>query len=295
MNTCTVFPVTGLGTTCKFPLEVARRLYLMPLLKSDGSANEFATVADVTKANIITAIEAGEMFPLPLIDSVEDVQGDPTLYEYGSGSKEFIKDGVRDFKGVIPSLYSNTNLLKRLGQITGQEFGLVYIDKKGNLVYKSDDGVKVQPITVEGASWYARLMKPTYSEPLMIEIAFNFSQDEDDGDLSLIQKDDLDFNGLSMTEIYGLAPLYIEYQSTTTGDIQIKLTTAYGVPVQGFVLADFSVVTSGGEELDGIIEDPIVLGRYVLQPALEFTAGAAILEIQKAKWQKLSESITLTA
>lgn len=294
MSNCQTFPVTGLGTECKFPLEVARRLYLMPLTKANGDANEWATVSEVTEANLTVAIEAGDLFPLPLIDNVEDLQGDPTIYEYASSSKEFIKDGVRDFKGYIPSAYSNTNLLKRLEQITGQEFGTCYIDKKASFVYSADDGLKVKPIVIEGASWYARLIKPTYEEPLMIEIAFNFSQDIDDGDLALIVKDDLDFDGLNQNQIYGLAPLYTTVTAQTTANIVVNLTTAYNVGVSGFVLADFSYVPDGGSnEIDAVVETPSVPGEYTLTPSATFTTGAGILTTDKVKYEKTSDVLNI--
>lgn len=294
MSNCQNFPVTGLGAECKFPLEVARRLYLMPLVKVDGTANEWADISEITEANLTSAIEDGDLFPLPLIDNVEDLQGDPTIYEYNSGSKEFIKDGVRDFKGYIPSSFSNTNLLKRMEQITGQDFGCVYIDKKGNFVYSADDGLKVKPLVIEGSSWYARLIKPTYEEPLMIEMAFNFSQDIDDGDLALIPKSDLEFDGLNMNTIYGLNPLYMTAITPGTAAIEVQINTAYNVGVSGFVLGEISFIPdAGSEEVTGVSESTVTPGLYTLTATPSFTPGAGVISTTKAKYEKISDVITI--
>ncbi len=261
--------LSNLGASqCGFPMKVARRLIFVPLINELGDAN-MVPLQDVNKLATwepaISGIEAGgglihklsRFYVLPNMENVEDTRADTEFYEWNSGQKVRIRPGVRTFTGAIPN--ETPSLLGKLQMWEGQAFGVYIIDTGGNLIFnylekKSETGVVSKfaaPIAVDGNSFDAKYVKPTYSDPLHIMVQFDFSADVNDKDLYMVPLASLDFDGRT-SQLYALTDVYADdsfvqpIQGGWSDDTHyhLQLFLDYNTWAGGFTDEDFSY--SGG-------------------------------------------------
>jgi hypothetical protein len=182
------------------------------------------------------------MYPLPNLENVEDVRADTEFFEWNSGQKVRIRQGVRTFTGAIPN--ETPAMLGNLQDWEGVKFGVYVFDVDGNLIctYNETDD-EFRPIPVDGNSFDAKYMLPTYTDPTHIMIQFDYAADFNDKNLWLIPMDDatgLDFDGRTdlkaNTSIHGST----EFDTTVgTEVIKVFLKLDYNVWAEGFKVADF--------------------------------------------------------
>lgn len=142
--------VDGLGELCQqaTPLTVRTGAFLT---KPDFS---FSTVSSfLTEADWLTAIAAGNVFPLQNIREQENQDMDDAVIETSTQDKVFQYEGTRGqmWKFILP--LDLHKILKNQYSLKG--WRLIELDKNGNLIGTSPDGTAVQGFKLS----YFRVMK----------------------------------------------------------------------------------------------------------------------------------------
>ncbi len=233
--------------SCPDLMQIASRIIIAPKFKADGTRQEFATTAAVTKAALQALFDAVDiddrLFPVMELKNVVDIAADSSFQEFTDKSKVKIEDGKRNFEGFI--INQGAKYLKKLEswacQLDG--WGIYIIDKNENFVYITDidTELKVRPILVDVNSFEAKLVKATDTTVEMIKISFDFHQSQHDKYLRYIAAEDLDFSGLDTADVYAL------YDTVGVGasvgiahtSMSMTITTDYGLPVKGLLITDF--------------------------------------------------------
>ena len=243
-NCCTLS--NSQGDACPSILDIAKRIIIVPEVDASGAKNELANVAAVTKSALQGKFDEADKdnryFPLSILENVEDVRAEPTFFEFNSGRKAKIKEGTRTFTGFIP--FQGPEYLGKLEEWACSKFGVYVIDKSGNFIYSTDAStkVKVQPIMVDQESFSAELVKKTDTDPIMIKITFDFRETEKDSLLRAIDASDLDFEGLSSADVYGLYDAkHVATSATVNGFTSTITENIYGFGIEGIVSGEFSI------------------------------------------------------
>jgi hypothetical protein len=245
------------GNNCPTAMDIAKRLIFVPELGSAGAKNQLA-IADIDKATLQAkfdqANDQDRYYPISALENVEDLRAEPTYFEFNSGVKSKTKEGTRTFTGFIP--FQGAEYLAKLEKWECANFGIYIIDKAGNFIY-SKDGANAQPILIAKDSFSAEYIKKTETEPAMIKIMFDFREGEKDSDLRLVEAKDLDFDGLSEVDVYGLFDASIASVAGGAGESILTITEAdYGFAIEGLVAGDLTlsagVVTSLTETAEGV-------------------------------------------
>lgn len=142
--------VDGLGELCQqaTPLTVRTGAFLS---KSDFS---FASLSSfLTEADWLTAIAAGNVFPLQRIMEQENQDMDDAVIETGTGEKVFQYEGTRGqmWKFILP--LDLHKILKN--QYSQKNWRIFEIDKNGNIIGTSPDGTVVKGMKLS----YFRVLK----------------------------------------------------------------------------------------------------------------------------------------
>ena len=228
---------------CKNLEQIARRLVLVPEYKNDGTKFEWATVSLITKANMIAAMNAASIndriFPLAYMEQVEEMRAESDTQEFNSGNLAKIDDGKREFTGFIP--YGDPILVKKLKAWGCQKFGLLEVDKNGNISYYTDKTteLKVQPFLVDENSWDVIYVKAKDKEVPGIMIKFKYRTSVDDAYRRLREASDLDFDALE--ELYSLYDVSSTITAISATGFTVELKDEYGLAVQGLEESDFAV------------------------------------------------------
>lgn len=287
------------GDKCPSIMSIAKRLILVPELDHAGAKNDFDLVGDVTKSALQTKFDHAEKlaryYPISILENVEDVRSDAEFFEFNSGRKSKVKDGIRTFVGFIP--FQGSEYMGKLEDWACNKFGVYIIDKDDNFVYSTDDAtkLKVQPIMVDENSFSAELVKKTDSEPIMIKITFDFRETEKDALLRAIDSDDLDFSGLSSVDVYGLYDAkHVVGSATATGWVSTVTENIYGFKIEGLLLADWSLKDSSGSAVSITTADETADGVYTFViPSTP--ADVLTLSLNKAGYDdSLIQSVTIT-
>jgi hypothetical protein len=243
-NCCTLS--NSQGDACPSILDIAKRLIIVPEVDASGAKNELANEAAVTKSALQAKFDAADKddryFPISILENVEDLRAEPTFFEFNSGRKAKIKEGTRTFTGFIP--FQGPEYLGKLEEWACSKFGVYVIDKSGNFIYSTDAStkVKVQPIMVDQESFSAELVKKTDTDPIMIKITFDFRETEKDSLLRAIDASDLDFEGLSSADVYGLYDAkHVATSATVNGFTSTITENIYGFGIEGIVSGEFSI------------------------------------------------------
>lgn len=299
MAYCKDYSNTG-GNLCAYLSNVASRLLLFPELGSDGTKNEIATEAGVTKAAlqalIIEAETKDRLYPLPKMEQVEEVRNENETFEYESGNVVKMRDGSYQFKGLIPFGDGGPDLLKRLESWYGQDFGCFIIDIDGNFRYEIDStNILVQPFMIDGDSWSVRMIYAKYKEPLFIEVMFNFKSEVNDGDQVYIAKSSLDFDGRSNTDLYALRDVVITEVAESLTTLTVLVKTDKNIPVTARDETDwllYNDTTTTAITVVSAVESATIPGQYVLTFIAQTNADAYTLNMLAAS--KFDPADTLT-
>ena len=280
-------------------MKVARRIYLVPTVGSDGTVNKFDDPAAVTLTALQEMCDAADpldrLYPLPVMENVENLRAETVFFEWNSGQKVRIRQGARTFTAALPNDTADTTLLKQLQNWYGQSFGVYIIDKTGNFIYNTNADGEVLPLPVDGNSFDVNLVTETYSDPLYVMLQFDFLEDMNDGDTHYIPIENLDFNGLG-SDVYGLWDLEFSESTGTATDVITTIKTLYGVPVTGLVDTDmtlYNVTQSASVTITTVVEDTIVPGKYTVSYTVGVTSTDVVrLTVSKSKYTTTYTDIT---
>ena len=262
----------------------------VPLNDSDGNPTKIAA-ADLTKAALQAKFDEensqDRFYPLPLMENVTDERAEPTMYEWEGGGKVFIKENPRAFSGMIKRL--TPELIGRIKNWTGQEMGYYVWDADGNFIYSaaSDGSTDLYPIEIDGESLYAGLVKATNSDPLMGAVTFDTAQGVQDEDLRYVKKENLDFNGLSKSDVYGLMEVKVNITAATASTVTFSLALDQNVALSGMTVSDLVANNDTNDAaitLSTVTESGVNAGTYTGAYSPGLAVGETIrITVSKSK------------
>ena len=292
MATCKQLSNLG-ASQCGFPLKVARRLIFVPLYDKAGNKNGIplttvnqqatwdALIADDPSSATYDALTM--IYPLPNMENVEDVRADTEFFEWNSGQKARIRQGVRTFTGAIPN--ETPALLGELQSWEGVKFGVYIFDADGNVIGVHDKAGSpavdsLLPIPVDGNSFDAKYVLATYTDPLQIMVQFDYAQDFNDKNIWMIPMGGtgLEFDG--RTDLKNNTTIHGATTGKTVPSLVITLALDMGVAATGFVGADFKYwdANSGTGGAWVAVDDTVMKVAEAPDGTYTFSAGTTTPE-----------------
>jgi hypothetical protein len=226
-------------------------------------------------------------YPLPVMENVTDERDEPVMFEWEGGGTVFIKENPRSFAGMIKQL--TPELIGRIKQWIGRDMGYFVIDYDGNFIGNaaSDGSTDLYPIAIDSESLYAGLIKGNYSDPLMGSVSFKTQQNVKDEDLRMVKAEDLDFDGLSKTDVYGLTEVTVSLSSASTSQAVFTLSLDQDAPLSGIVSADIVANNDTDDSavtLTSLTESAVTPGTYTAAYSTGIDAGDTLrITVSKTK------------
>lgn len=271
------------GTPSCIPIRgVTKQVILVPLVANDGTENQIDPSVTLNKAFFDALInnedDSARWYPVGPFKNVTTERADPIKETFEDGSSVFIRQGVRNFSGMI--LKGGPELLSQLNSNRCSSFGAYIVDAEGSLTgkVKNDDGF-LYPIEIQAASFNGKLVYSTDTTTEKIMLNFEYGVDEKDEDLRTIMATSI--TGINLSTVKGLTNAYVTVVSCGQTSMVIDVYNKYGnfisgSPVEGLLVGDFaSSVTGTGSKIrnttDGadvtitsVTESTTVDGRYTL-------------------------------
>ena len=279
--------ISNTGTpNCSSAIEVPVKLFVQSLYNSTGELNkiDLSTITSPSDLDdayfqswINDADKSVRLFPLPKMKNVENSRGENRMETFKDGSKFFIGQGTRTFKGYIVGKDASPQLAGQLEDLRCTDFGIYLAGASGSFIGSDVIDGYLKPINIEQDSFTARYIPQTDDAVQKIEISFDFDMSEYDKNLRSIIAEEMTCD---VRELRGLMDVYVNYVDTTSAFVEVDLYTIFGtalnrIPVEGLVTADFISsstlatgklynVTDDSDETLTAVESSTIPGRYTL-------------------------------
>ena len=244
--TCDV-SLSNTGRPGCFPvMGVARQLILVSALKADGTENKIDLTDTLNAAYVTAALNNAEpkerWFPVGELLNVENLREDPIRQEFNDGSALKVRDGVKNFTGIIAK--QTPDFKRKLDGWACTDFSAYIVDKQGNLIGDGSEAGFLKPIPVNSPTWDARYIETTDTTVPQIQISFQWDLDFDDANLRMLTASD--WTGVNLLTIRGLVDLFGAVSNEATTGFTMTITTDYGSvlnreKVTGLVAANFAL------------------------------------------------------
>ena len=242
----------GLGNTGRpgcFPLaSVAKKLILVSMKKSDGTANFVDTTAAPYDQAFFDALinhadPTQRWYPTPELKNIVNERGDPITQSFEDGTSVKIQNGPRTFQSLAVGM--TPEFLDKISANGCVDLGAYTIDKSRNLIGNGRDAGKLFPIRIDKNTWDTRLIDATDTTIQSVAINFEFSQIERDEDIRMITANNY-AAGVDILELEGLLDVNVTYSAITDVSFTATLKTCYGdhvnpIGVEGLIQTDFSI------------------------------------------------------
>jgi hypothetical protein len=259
---------------CTDQIGIPKRLIFVPTFQEDGTLNYIDTTTFGFTQSDWDGLQyntdsSARYYPLPLdIESVEMKREESVYNTYPSGLKKFVRDGVRSFMGIYPSIAAP--IIGKLKSKGCSKHSVFIIDNNGALVGIEKTIGKLYPMQLSDNSLSAIFDFATDTKNNEVIVKFEFAQNVADEQLSMIPAETVGidlfttFNGKIDTNI-------VQVGTGTTTVIVVDIYTDYGtaktkIPVEGLVEADVQLynVTDSGVITKTFVESTTVPGRYTI-------------------------------
>lgn len=286
----------GLGNTglpnCKTVIDVARRLFDMPLYDSTGARN------GIPLADVVSGIDqdywddlinnpdkSKRLYPTPDLEAVTNERPESQFETSPGGTKQFLKKTPRTFSAEwwnIP-----TQFIGPVEQGRCVKHGKFILTTTGQFVgEKSADGTMLYPIAVDEQSLDVRWQPKTDTTGQKLIVTFDWAQYVKDENLWLLEPSE--FSGDLFT-INGLLDIEAVFSGISTTGATVYLTANYGtfalkVADTGLLLADsvLSNTTTPAVVVKSTwVESTLVPGTYSYTHAAQSAADVMRLTITK--------------
>jgi hypothetical protein len=292
-NNCYTNFVNPGNPKCKLLPGTLRRMILVPLTDNAGAAVEWANLAAFTKTALQTKCDEADLldriFPLMLVSQVEDQTGEREVLTDEYGFMVPIAHGSRTInaKGWLwPMPYS-----KNVASFNdSSNLGVIEVLSTGHIrCFTDSTNTKIKPIPIKG--FYCRPIQDEKIGKTMISYSWDVEGD-DIYNIKYIDKNDLDFNGLSTTDLYSLDNVVMTITSpTVSGFIITTKINGDIVTDLGLVVADLTLTDdSGGAETISSLTDNHD-GTYTAAATL--TADSYLLNGSKNRYDFAEASFTV--
>lgn len=239
--------LSNTGTACTPLQAVARQYVLLPKFKADGTLNKLV-VADGTYTTAfwttqLNATAEERWYPLPRVQNVTDEKADNIIQTFNDGSTSFIAEGARTVVGFLPG--QAPHLVGQINANRCSDLAVFVIDKDGNLIGKCIEDGFLHPICLETDTLSATYVKNDASATVSgINIAFTWSLDEKDENMSMITIDEMT-DGVA--GIKGLLDITSTYANIALDSFDVTLAVdGFGTKLtpqldKGLVAGDFAL------------------------------------------------------
>ncbi len=280
-------------------MEVTKRIDIIPYYDSTGARNFIDLTGTIDQAMFTAMINEADdskrLYPLPQLKDIEDTRGEPITEKFKDDTQVFIRDGIRNFAGLIVRKDAQVKLKSAIESARCGDVGVYLVDRKGDYIgVVSDDKTKLYPIRLDSDSISATLIKTTDTTTQKIRLMFSFHPDEDDGCLGMIANNEM--NDATPLLFKGLLNVYATFSSITTTGANVKLYTDYGTPitpavVEGMLSANFvSSVTAAAAKVRNTTDSADVTvtateqgspleGTYALAWAAQTSTDAIVVDL----------------
>lgn len=290
---------TGLPTS-EFIMEVAKKLYFVNLVASDGTRNQIATADDVDAAYFDALINQADgskrWYPTPLFENVEDVRAENVVETFNSGAAYFVAEGVRTFTGLLPK--RSATYLGKLKSIACQRVGFYYVDACGKLGGDMGATGFLRPIPIADGTYSVVNVPATDTTVQKLQMNFQIAQSFRDENLGIIDCSETDADLLSLS---GLLDVKATISAPSTTGFVAALKLDYGtfqnkIAVKGWLLADFDLYNetdSAAVTITSVTESPD--GTYTFVIPAQTAADVLTLSASKDGFEMADATVTIPA
>ena len=208
-------------------------------------------------------------YPLPKHVNAE-ISKEASVYEsFTDGSKQFIHEGVSNFKCLYPAKQPSFLSILKSGRCT--DIAVYIVDKNGALVGLSNGEENVlYPFALNKNTIDAIYKWATAATGSNIEYMFEFDTNQKDEEI--IKIDSSDMVSVNLLNLDGLVDAKVAYTSTGQTAMVVKLFAVGGsvaspVAIQGLLAANFAlynVTTSAAVVVATAVESTVTPGTYTL-------------------------------
>lgn len=260
---------------CDKNIAIPRRLIFVPTYKNDGTLNYIDAETDAIGTSAYwdnlqyNTDETARYFPLSKdFESVEMAKADSVYEEFPSGRREFVRDGVRSFTGVLPN--TAIPIIGKLKSKGCAKLSVFIIDNEGKLIgYEKTKG-KLYPLQLADNTMNSIYQFATDTTVPKVMVSFEFDRAIADENISYILAEDI---GIDLfTQFKGKMDINVVQVGTgTTTGFTVDVYQDYGnakkkIAVEGLVTADFSLYNdtdAASITITSATESTTVPGRYV--------------------------------
>lgn len=240
---------------------------------------EIDTEADAKlQATYTDAIDAGNMFPMPIADEVENTVEDDVLQELPTGVSLFVREGK--YGGIMRFRTALCNLpnLRTFNEVSGRAF---IVTSNGKILGTSPDGTKFKGFLL--SRFHVSVLKGTDGSTVrFIELTYQFKNTTEMGDYPAIPDLAGAWDPLSLT---GVKDVVLTLSSSSATEVVVTIAgKCDGQVITGLVVGDFVLVDDGGgsETINSVTESPD--GTYTLD-VTTLTADDYILNLKSPSAQ----------
>lgn len=281
-------------------MDVSVGLVAQPYYDNDGNQNYIDLGATMNAAYFtgkLNAASDSRWHPIQEIKNVVDERGENILEGYEDNSADFIQEGVRTVKLIVPG--TSTTWYGKVKDWNCQEFGVYFRTKSNDLVGSiSSDGTKLYPVRVQRGTWAVRLIKSTDKTKQKTEISFQVHTDEDDANLAMIKASEI--TGYSLSQLRGLIDVNATMGAVDATQLVVTLKSDYGTAInkqaiEGMADTDFelyNVTDTSSVTITGCTESSSTPGEYTITYASQTAADVLRLSLSKNGYEM--DSVTGT-
>lgn len=265
---------TGAPSCSGSLIKASRRLIMVPKYADDGTLNKVSLPATLNAAYFNALINQADRskrwYPLPKHVNAEITKAESVYETFGDGSKQFINEGVSNFKCVYPAQQPNFLSILKSGRCN--DMAVFIIDKSGALVGLSNGEENVlYPFSLNKNTADAIMKWATDTTGTNIEYMFEF--DTDQRDEEIVKIDMVDMVSVNLLVGYdGLIDAIKSQTSTGQASMVFKLyakggSAANPVAITGLLAANFAlynVTTSVAVTIVSCTESLVNKGEYTL-------------------------------
>jgi hypothetical protein len=233
-NSC----VANLGNTglsdCLDGLGYDARLWWTP------STYEIADVATaLLEATYDTGINAKNIYPFPLFDSVDDASEEDVEEELPTGTSIYVREGKYAGIGHLRTALCNLPNLRTFNEVAGRAF---IVTSNGKIWGTSPDGVKFKGFKLSKFH-VSKLGQTDGSTSRKIQVRYQFAQPSEMGDFPAVPN----ITTWDPLNKDGIINVVVTVDSSAAGSVVLSLArTCDGEAVDGLVEADFTFLASDG-------------------------------------------------
>ncbi len=256
-------------------IKASRRVIMVSKFKDDGTLNKISLPATLNSAYWTALINNPDrsirIYPLPKHVNAEIAKAESVYETFANGSKQFIHEGVSNFKCIYPAMQPYYLSVLKSGRCT--DVACYIVDSSGALVGLTNGEENVlYPFSLNRNTIDALLKWGTDTTGTNIEMSFEFDTDQKDEEISKIDSADMVSVNLLSSAFDGLYDAIKSQTSTAATTMTFKLyakggSAANPVAIHGLVAADFAlynVTTSAAVTIILCTESSTVPGTYTL-------------------------------